>query len=505
MPTQPIQPMKLRPMDVYNQSLVDRVHPRDWVNPIPAGRYNLVVLGAGAGGLVTAMGAAGLGARVALVERHLMGGDCLNTGCVPSKALIRSARAAADARRAGQFGVITGEVTVDFPAVMERMRQLRAEIAQADAAARLRDAGVDVFLGTGTFTGPDRLRVGEQDLRFHKAVVATGGRPWVPPIDGLAEAGFLTNEQVFELTQLPGRLAVIGGGPIGCELAQAFQRLGAQVSLVEGEAGILPREDPDAAQIVQDSLVRDGVDLILGATVSSVRVDGGDKVLTVGDHQIRVDKILVAVGRRPNVEGLGLEQAGVAFDIRKGVTVDDTLRSSNPKIYAVGDVALPVQFTHTADASARIAIENAIFPTSARLSALTIPWATFTDPELAHVGLYGHQAQARGIELDTYEQSMAHVDRAILDRETEGFVRIHTRRGSDEILGATVVGPHAGDLISELTVAMVGGVGLGTVAKAIHPYPTMAEGIKRAADAYSRTRLTPAVAALMGRWLAWSW
>jgi pyruvate/2-oxoglutarate dehydrogenase complex dihydrolipoamide dehydrogenase (E3) component len=297
--------------------------PEDWTNPEPAGRYNLVVIGAGTAGLVTAAGAAGLGARVALVERGLMGGDCLNVGCVPSKGLIRAGRAVADVRGAGEFGVrVPSGASTDFGAVMDRMRRLRAKISRVDSAARFRDLGVDVFFGAARFSGPDTVDVAGVALRFKKAVIATGARAAEPPIPGLAEAGYLTNETVFSLTELPRRLAVIGGGPIGCELAQAFARFGAQVSLLQGEGQILPREDPDAAECVARALSRDGVDLRLGTRVERIERAGAERVIhvTSGGAAARVaaDAILVGVGRAPNVEGLGLEDVGVALRHARG-------------------------------------------------------------------------------------------------------------------------------------------------------------------------------------------
>ncbi len=498
------------PEDRHNATLVANVHPPDWKNPEPAPRYNLVVIGAGTAGLVTAAGAAGLGAKVALVERHLMGGDCLNVGCVPSKCLIRSSRAAADVRDAHLFGVtVPGEAEVDFPAVMERMRRLRSSISVHDSADRFRDLGVDVFLGDGAFTGPDTVEVGGQTLRFKKAVIATGARAFVPPIEGLAEAGYLTNETVFSLTERPPRLVVLGGGPLGCELAQAFCRLGSRVTLVEMSPQLLGREDPDAARILREALLRDGVELRLDTSVTRVEASPGSEKLfhlvSGGREEVlRADEILVATGRAPNVDGLGLEAAGVDYDRRSGVVVDDRLRTTNKRIYAAGDVCMAYKFTHTADAAARIVIQNALFLGRKRLSALTIPWCTYTDPEVAHVGLGEGEAHERGIAVDVFTRPFHDVDRAIADGEEEGFVKVLVKKGTGRLLGATIVARHAGEMISEVGLAMVGKVGLSTVANVIHPYPTQAEAIKQAADAYNRTRLTPLVKGLMSRWLEWT-
>ncbi len=498
----------VEPIDEHNRRLVENVHPPDWTNPEPSGRYNLVVIGAGTAGLVAAAGAAGLGARVALVEKRLMGGDCLNFGCVPSKALLRAARAAADVRRAGELGVrLPDGFAVDFPAVMERMRRLRARISPHDSAARFRDLGVDVYLGEARFTGADTLDVSGQTLRFSKAVIATGARASVPPIPGLAEVGCLNNETVFTLSALPRRLAVIGAGPLGCEFSQAFARFGSEVTLLEARPRILAREDRDAAEIVERSMQRDGITIRCGIHIVRVHLEGREKVLELETNeqrgQLRVDAILVGVGRSPNIERLGLDQAGVSHD-ESGLVLDDRLRTTNGRIYAAGDVCGRDQFTHAADAMARIVLQNALFLGRAKASRLTIPRCTFTDPEVAHVGLDEQAAADHGIRIHSFVETLHNVDRAILDGETEGFVKIHVRERTDRILGATIVSRHAGDLISEISVAIEGRLGLKRLARTIHPYPTQAEAVKRVADAYNRTRLTPFVQGLFKRWLAWS-
>lgn len=497
------------PMDVHNQKLVANVHPQDWVNPKPATRYNLVVIGAGTAGLVTAAGAAGLGAKVALIEKNLMGGDCLNVGCVPSKTMIRSSRVYADIRDAHRFGIHVPDGTeVDFPTVMERMRQIRAGISHVDSAQRFQQLGVDVFLGKAHFSSADTVQVQGKRLRFKKAVIATGARATPPSIPGLAEAGYLTNETVFSLTERPIRLAVIGGGYIGCELAQTFQRLGSEVVLLHKNARILDREDADAAEIVQQAFVREGIKLILQCKLQKVERRNGAKIIHYSANgqvgSVVVDEILVGAGRSPNVEGLNLEAVGVQYDQRNGVIVNDRLQTTNPRIYAAGDVCLQWKFTHAADAAARIVIQNSLFLGRKKLSALTMPWCTYTDPEIAHVGLYETQAQKRGIEVNTYFIPFSQVDRAITDDEIEGFVKVLVKKGTDKILGATIVARHAGEMISEISLAMVGNLGLGTIATVIHPYPTQAEAIRKAADAYNRTRLTPFVKQLFSRWLAWT-
>jgi pyruvate/2-oxoglutarate dehydrogenase complex dihydrolipoamide dehydrogenase (E3) component len=346
-----------------------------------------------------------------------------------------------------------------------------------------------------------------QSLRFARAVIATGARAAAPPVPGLVEAGYLTNETVFSLTELPTRLAVIGAGPIGCELAQVFARLGSKVHLIESEKRIMPREDPDAAAIVEASLKRDGITIVCGGKAARITREGHEKVISLEcdavPHELRVDEILVGVGRAPNVEGMGLDKVGVVFDQRTGVKVNDFLQTTNKRIYAAGDVCFPYKFTHTADAMARIVIGNALFFGRSRTSRLTIPWATYTDPEVAHVGLTEPEAEERGIAIDTYRIEMKQVDRAILDGETEGFLKVRVKKGKDTILGATIVARHAGDLISEITLAMSQSIGLGKIASVIHPYPTQAEIIKRAGDAYNRTRLTPFVKKLFNSLLAW--
>jgi pyruvate/2-oxoglutarate dehydrogenase complex dihydrolipoamide dehydrogenase (E3) component len=497
----------LLPWDVHNQRLVDQVHPSNWVNPKPTGRYNLVVIGAGTAGLVAAAGAAGLGAKVALVERHFMGGDCLNVGCVPSKAILRAARAVAAVRDASQFGIrVPPGTSVDFSAVMERMRRLRADISPHDSARRFTELGVDVYLGHGRFRDRESIEVGGETLRFAKAVIATGARAAAPPIPGLEGVPYLTNETLFSLTELPRRLGIIGAGPIGCEMAQCFARLGSDVTLFVSDKGILPREDRQAAAIVEAALIQDGVRVVNGARSLSVHSEGTGIRLNIPQTPsplaFEVDRLLVAAGRAPNVEELGLDTAGVQTT-SLGVQVNDHLRTTNPRIYACGDVCSRFQFTHAADFMARMVIQNALFLGRAKASSLVIPWATYTSPELARVGLNESEASEQGIAVDTFTQEMAKVDRAILDGSGHGFVRVHVRRGTDEIVGATVVAPHAGELIGELTLALRTKVGLRSLGATIHPYPTEGEAVRKLGDLYNRTRLTPRVRSLMRLWLDW--
>jgi len=496
------------PHDAHNETLVANVHPSNWVNPEPAQCYNLVVLGGGTAGLISAAGAAGLGAKVALIERHLLGGDCLNVGCVPSKGVIRASRALHDARTSAEFGIQGGAgLGFDFGTAMERMRRLRADISHHDSARRFRDElGVDVFIGQGAFSGPGTVEVAGKALRFKKAAVCTGARAAAPPIPGLEEAGYLTNETIFALTELPERMAVIGAGPIGCEMAQSFARFGSRITLIEQGSQILGREDGDAAGILHGAFVREGIDLQLGVKIIGVTTSGSDKILQLERDgtqlDVTVDAILVGVGRAPNLDGLGLEKAGIKFD-RTGVLVNDNLQTSNPNVFAAGDICFPFKFTHTADALARILIANALFMGRQKTSALTIPWCTYTDPEIAHVGMYEADAREKGIEFTTLTVPLSNIDRAVLDGEAEGFARVHLRKGTDQILGATIVARHAGEMINEFSLAIANGLGIAAIGKTIHPYPTQAEVIKRLADAYNRTRLTPFVKNLLSGWLKW--
>jgi pyruvate/2-oxoglutarate dehydrogenase complex dihydrolipoamide dehydrogenase (E3) component len=498
----------LSPWDTHNQNLAAHVHPPNWENPKPASTYNLVVIGAGTAGLVCAAGAAGLGAKVALIERHLMGGDCLNVGCVPSKAVIRAARAAAAVRNAGEFGVsIPDGMRIDFGQVMERMRRLRASIAPHDSVKRFSDMGIDVFIGDGRFVDTHSVEVAGERLSFKKAVIATGARAAAPPIDGLGTVSYLTNETLFSLTELPKRLAVIGAGPIGCEMAQAFARFGSEVLLVETAHGILPREDADASGIVLESMRKDGVKLLCcGKSLKLSRVENDKIRLSLESHGKTydevVDRLMVAVGRAPNVENLGLDDAGVAFT-KKGVQVNDRLQTTNTDIYAAGDICSPYQFTHAADFMARIVIRNALFFGRASTDALVIPWCTYTEPEIAHVGLYEKQAQEKGIEIDTFTRELSDVDRSILEGNTSGLVRVHVHKGTGKIVGATIVASNAGDMISEINLAMTHKLGLKHIATTIHPYPTQAEAIRQIGDAYNRTRLTPFAKSIFSRLMAW--
>ncbi|MGF1479874.1 MAG: mercuric reductase [Cyanophyceae cyanobacterium] len=497
------------PMDRYNQKLVENLHPPQWINPKPASCYNLVVIGGGTAGLVTAAGAALFGAKVALVEKHLLGGDCTNVGCVPSKTMIRSARAVAAVKQAKQYGVTVSGVAVDFSAVMERLRRIRAQISENDSAQHMAEEyGVQVFLGEGRFLDRQTVAVADQKLRFKKAVIATGSSPVKLPIDGLESVGYLTNETVFSLTQRPQRLVVIGGGYIGCELAQTFQRLGSQVTLLQKSSRLLTSTEAEAAQIVEQALRREGVNVILKAETQQVAATDGKQVTYRVDGQlssVTADEILVAVGRSPHVQGLSLEQVGVEYSAKQGININEYLQTSNPRIYAVGDVAMQSKFTHAADAAARIVIQNALFAPFGigrkKLSTLTIPWCTYTQPEIAHVGISAQEAEERAANLDTFCVPMDDIDRAVIDGETAGFTKIYLKKGTDKILGATIVAAQAGETINVITLAMQKELGLGAIAATIFPYPTQAEIVRKVADAYSLSRFTPAIKKLASIWL----
>lgn len=466
------------------------VFPLDYRNPTPASRYNLVVIGAGPAGLVAAVVAAGLGAKVALVERHAMGGDCLNVGCVPSKTLLAAASGA-----------------LSFAAAMERVRAVRAAIAAHDSVERYTAAGVDVFLGEASFVSAHEIRVaaaggGETRLRTRRTVIATGARAHVPQIPGLAHIAALTNENVFDLAAQPRRLAVLGGGSVGCELAQAFGRLGTQVELIELAPQILPQEEPEAAQRVADALGRDGVRLRLGArAASAARTAEGKTLLLADGTPIVADEVLVAAGRIRNLEGLGLERAGVRADRVTGIAVNARLQTSHPHIYAAGDVCSALQFTNAADAQARIVVRNALFPFRASAARLVIPWCTYTRPELARVGASSRELERAGRAFDRYRVEFGELDRGRTDDAADGYAEVLTARGSDRILGATLVGKDAGEQLSPLVVALTRGLGLKSLAALVLPYPTRSEYLRRILDAYARTRLTPLAARTLRWWL----
>ncbi len=497
--------MNIYPMDSHNEKLLDNVHPKNRINPTPAPMYNLVIIGAGSAGLVSAAIAAALGAKVALIEENLMGGDCLNVGCVPSKCLIRTAKLAAEMQDGPKFGLSSRQVqSEEFSNVMQELRSIRAHISPVDSVERFTKLGVDVFLGRGIFTAEHKISVGEHTLNFRKAVIATGAKAVKLPIDGLNndDEDILTNETVFNLTSLPEHILFMGGGPIGCELAQAFRRLGAEVSIIQ-KGAFLPREDKDASAILEKVFAEEGIKVHLDSSITKVeKLENGKNRAHIKDaagqeFSIDVDKIFMGLGRAPNVEGLGLENVGVEFDKFKGIKVDDNLRTTNPYIFAAGDCAMALKFTHAADIAAQIVIQNALFWGRKKLSKQIIPWCTYTEPEIAHVGLYEHEAKAMGMDVDFYKYDMDDNDRALADREALGFVKVMTKKKSGKILGATIVSAHAGDMISEITTAMNAGLGLGKLATVIHPYPTQSSAIQKVAQLYNKTKLTPLVAKIL--------
>jgi pyruvate/2-oxoglutarate dehydrogenase complex dihydrolipoamide dehydrogenase (E3) component len=460
------------------------------------GIYNVVVIGAGTAGLVTAAATAGLGGRVALVERGKMGGECLNTGCVPSKALISSARLIHHIRHGDRWGLVAQEPNFGFERVFRRMRERRDRIAPHDSRDRFEKLGVEVFEGSARFVSPHEVAVGETRLKARNVVIATGSRPQIPLITGLPEVPYFTNETIFDdLKEKPARMVILGGGPIGCELAQVFARLKVSVTLLQRATRILKREDADASDEVRRALEAEGVRVMTGADVQIVTKQGSLTRVWVeveGRDREPVDSeaILVAAGKTPNVEDLDLGKAGVAHT-ETGITVDASLRTSQPHIYAAGDVVGSYQFTHVADLHARMIARNILIPFfPAKIDLSVLPWCTFTSPELARVGLNEEEAVRRGIAYDLYRQPMYEVDRAVVESEETGFAKVLASRRGDRILGATIVSERAGDLIAEFALAMKAGIGLETISRTVHAYPTYAEVARMLADQQQRKRLT---------------
>ena len=454
---------------------------------------NLVVLGAGSAGLVSALIAATVKAKVTLIERHRMGGDCLNTGCVPSKSLLRSAKMLSYMARAQEFGLKSAHAEFDFADVMERVQGVIKAIEPNDSVERYTGLGVDCIMGDATITSPYTVQVNGNEIATRNIVIATGGTPFVPPIPGLAEAPYYTSDTVWNLRTLPRRFVVLGGGPIGSELAQAFCRFGASVTQVEQAPRLLMREDADVGELLRGHFADDGVRLLTGHRALRVESDGTDHVLVCGDEagnevSAPFDALLVAVGRRPNSEGLGLDALGIALDERGGVEVDEFLRTSVPTIYACGDVIAPYQFTHTASHEAWYASVNALFSPFKRFKVdySVIPWTTFTDPEVARVGLNEQEADRQGIAVEVTRYNLKELDRALADGEGRGFIKVLTSPGKDRILGATIVGHHAGDLLSEFITAMKWGLGLKKIMSTIHVYPTLTEANKFAASTWRK-------------------
>jgi dihydrolipoamide dehydrogenase len=454
--------------------------------------YNIVVIGAGSGGLVSAYIAAAVKARVALIEKHQMGGDCLNTGCVPSKALIRSAKMVSYAKRAKDFGFQSAQVEYDFAEVMERVQRTIEKIEPHDSVERYTGLGVECFTGEATIKSPWTVEVNGETLTAKNIIIATGARPFVPPIKNIESIDYLTSDNLWDIRENPGRLIVLGGGPIGSEMTQAMARLGAEVTQVEMAPRIMGREDPEVSEYVQKQFETEGIKVLTGHTATEVIDEAGEKMLLckVGDETVKLpfDNLLVAVGRKPNVTGFGLEELGVEVTDRGTIGVDPLLRTNFPNIFAVGDVAGPYQFTHTASHMAWYAAVNALFGgvKSFKVDYSVIPWATFTDPEVARVGLSEDEAKEQGIPYEVTRYGLDDLDRAIADSEDHGWVKVLTKPGSDKLLGATIVGTHAGDLLAEYVLAMKHGLGLNKILGTIHTYPTLSEANKAAAGVWKK-------------------
>ncbi len=471
--------------------------------------YNLVAIGAGSGGLVSAYIAAAVKAKVALIEKDKMGGDCLNTGCVPSKALIRSAKMASYARRAEEFGFKSGEVDYDFAEVMERVQRVIEKVEPHDSVERYTELGVECYTGAATITSPWTVEVNGQTLTTRNIIIATGARPLVPPIKGLDQVDYLTSDNLWQLRENPGRLVVLGGGPIGSEMTQAMARLGAEVTQVEMAPRIMGREDPEVSAYVQKQFETEGISVLTGHTAREVVQEDKQNVLLcdADGETVRIpfDHILIAVGRHANVTGFGLEELGVEIAERGTVAVDPLLRTNFPNIFAVGDVAGPYQFTHTAAHMAWYAAVNALFGgfKSFKVDYSVIPWATFTDPEVARVGLSEDEAKAQETPYEVTRYGLDDLDRAIADSEDHGWVKVLTKPGSDKLLGVTIVGSHAGDLLAEYVLAMKHGLGLNKILGTIHTYPTMSEANKAAAGEWKKAHAPEKLLAWVEKFHRW--
>jgi pyruvate/2-oxoglutarate dehydrogenase complex dihydrolipoamide dehydrogenase (E3) component len=467
------------------------------------GIYNLVVIGAGTGGLVTAAGAVALGARVALVERNKMGGDCLNFGCVPSKALISSARLLQRMRTANRWGVAQAEPAFDFEKVFSSMRAQRALLAPIDSQERFESLGVDIFREEATFLSPHELQVGDERLRARHFVIATGSRAAVPEAIGTSRVPYFTNETIFdELKEKPGSLLVVGGGPIGCELGQMFGRLGVKVTILQRGKRLLGKEDPVVSDFVRATLEAESIRVLTETEIEEAKQTSAGVTLRFAGAEVSGDVLLVAAGRRPNVENMNLPKAGIAFT-SKGVTVDRHLETTQPGIYAIGDIVGQLQFTHVADYHARVVLRNTLVPFSflrQKIDYSSVPWCTYLDPEVATVGLTESKAKKEGVEYDLIEQEMKEVDRAVVERAESGFARVLVRRGSDEVIGATIVGEHAGELIQEFVLAIKHDIGLKQIASTVYAYPTLASLVLKSAEKLNKKRLTPRARKITG-WL----
>ena len=484
----------------------------DWRKPKQFDN-NLIVIGAGAGGLVSAYIAAAVKAKVTLVEKYKMGGDCLNTGCVPSKALIRSAKFLSHIQRAPEFGIAKASADFNFAEVMERVQQVIKTVEPHDSVERYTELGVEVIQGSARIVSPWEVEVkthdGVKTLTTRSIVIAAGARPFVPPIPGIEQIDYLTSDSVWQLREQPKRLLVLGGGPIGCELTQTFARLGSQVTQVEMAPRIMAREDSDVSELVQARFSREGVAVKVNHTAKAFIIENGEKVL-LAEHdgqtvKIAFDQVLVAIGRAANIKGYGIEELGIALSPRNTLETNPFQQTNYPNIFAVGDVAGPYQFTHTAAHQAWYAAVNALFGQfkKFRTDYSVIPWSTFTDPEVARVGLNEQDAQAQNIAYEVSTYGIDDLDRAIADGEAHGFVKVLTVPGKDKILGVTIVGEHAGDLLAEFVLAMKHGIGLNKILGTIHIYPTLAEANKYVAGVWKRNHAPQRVLEWLGRYHAW--
>jgi len=519
------------PLDKYNIETLNHVHPPDWVDPAPkkegsADFYDMVVIGGGTAGLITSGGFGGLGARVALIEEHFLGGDCLNVGCVPSKSIIHSAslvqKLRRDAEHLAENGItIEGgpsAIKVDFGKVMERVRRIRSVISHHDSAERYsKDLGVEIFIGRAKFLSERSVIVNGRTLEFKRAVICTGGYPSLIPLPGLKELydlginpgdqprpAVMTNETFFNLTTQPKHMVVVGAGVIGLELAQSLQRLGSSVTVFARSGKILPKEDEDMALLVQKQMEDDGVTFRLSVQkYISIELTGNvdeenglpEMKITITENgsntDLVCDALLIATGRRPNVTGMDLEKAKVKYDDKTGIIINDKFQTSNSRVFSAGDCCSQYKFTHAADFMARAVIRNALFFGKEKHSALLVPYATFTAPEIASVGLYGSDLDKKGIKYRVFEKHFKDNDRSICDSDTVGLIRYRVDAKSDKILGASIVGTGAGNMIGEVTLAMQSGTGLSQMASVIHPYPTKSEVLRQAGDLFNKTKLTP--------------
>lgn len=476
--------------DPFLDKLQQTIFPSNWINPKPIEQYDLLVVGGGPGGMTAATIASTLNARVALVEKEHLGGECLSYGCIPSKAFLRCSRVVQDVRQASEYGLeVPAGWKVNFGAVMQRVHRLQATLAPIDSPEHFKKLGIDVFFGTGHFTDPNTLVVGNQTIRFKKAIIVTGTQPIPLTIPGLDSSDYWTNQNIFQMPTLPRRLAIIGGGPISCELSQAFLRFGSQVNLVTHAATLLPKDDLIASERLKKVFEKEGMKIFMQTHVKRVEKKGKEKILYLENgEQIVADEIFVAIGRIPVTKGLDLERASISYDQQKGILTNDYLQTSNPNIYAAGDVTSPYKFTHISQELSKMAAINALNGNHEKQSTLIVPWCTYTDPEIAHIGLSEQEARQQGIPTEVIMVEMSEVGRAILDGQTTGFVKLLIRENSDQIIGATLMAANAGDMISELSVAMQSKQGLLDLSQAIHTFPTQAEILRTAAETVLRKR-----------------